>query len=105
MPVSEVYSQDRAIAEFFTQTSSSRAACETKALELVGGRVVPVKVQGVCNYSVYAGPELNYVVQFRLKSLKLDQKTVNLAREIYGDWAPNSMGHSEKMTKLKRKRY
>lgn len=93
MPVSEVYSLDHAIAEFFTLTCATRSACESKALELVGGRVVPVEVQGVCSYSVYAGPELNYVVQFRLKSLKLDQRTVNLAREIYGDLAPSTQFH------------
>lgn len=49
---------------------------------------MPVKVQGVCSYSVYAGPDLEFVVQFRLKSLELKTETATLARKIYGEWAP-----------------
>jgi hypothetical protein len=51
------YSLDIAIAEFFSQTSATREACDIKAKDLVGGQVVPVTVQGDCSYSVYAGPE------------------------------------------------
>lgn len=94
MAVSEEYSQDGAIAEFFTQTSTTRSACDTKAVELTRGKVVvPVVVQGVCSYSVYAGPELEFVVQFRLKSLKLEPETANLARVIYGSLAPSVEFH------------
>ena len=78
------YSLDIAIAEFFSQTSVTREACDTKAKDLVGGRVVPVIVQGNCSYSVYAGPEFELVVQFRLESLMLKSEIVTLAREIYG---------------------
>ena len=66
MSGSEEYSRDAAIAEFFDQTRTTRASCDSKALELVGGNVVPVDVQGVCSYTVYTGPQLKYVVQFRL---------------------------------------
>jgi hypothetical protein len=38
------YSLDIAIAEFFSQTSASRKACDTKAKDLIGGEVVPVTV-------------------------------------------------------------
>ncbi|KAF2494029.1 hypothetical protein BU16DRAFT_590927 [Lophium mytilinum] len=79
----EEYSRDAAIAEFFNQTCATRASCDNKALKLVGGKVVPVEVQGVCSYTVYAGPQLKYVVQFRLNSLKLDTKTATLATEVY----------------------
>jgi hypothetical protein len=92
MPVSKEYSHDHAIAEFFTQTCTTRSACESKALELVGGKVV-VEVQGVCSYSVYADPELQHVVQFRLESLKLDPKTATLARQVYGSLAPSVQFH------------
>lgn len=47
-----------------------------------------VAVQGNCSYSVYAGPSLEYVVQFRLKSLLLDMEVASLAREVYGPFAP-----------------
>lgn len=51
------YALDIAIAEFFSQTSATREVCDTKAKDLVGGKVVPVTVQGNCSYSVYAGFE------------------------------------------------
>jgi hypothetical protein len=89
------YSLDVAIAEFFSQTSASREACDTKAKDLVGGKVVPVTVQGNCSYSVYAGPEFEFVVQFRLKSLMLKSEIVALAREIYGSLAPNASFHGQ----------
>lgn len=89
------YSLDIAIAEFFLQTSTTREACDTKAKDLAGGKVVPVTVQGNCSYSVYAGPEFEFVVQFRLKSLMLKSEIVTLAREIYGFLAPNASFHGQ----------
>lgn len=93
-PYSE-YSLDNTIAEFFSQTSATREACDSKAKDLVGGEVVPVTVQGNCSYSVYAGPELEFVVQFRLKSLMLRSEVVALAREIYGSLAPIASFHGQ----------
>lgn len=84
------YSLDIVIAEFFLQTSVTREACDIKAKDLLGSEVVPVAIQGNCSYSVYAGPELEFVVQFRLKSLILGSETAVLAREIYGTLAPNT---------------
>lgn len=83
------YDNDEAIADFFaTKTSVARSACDDRAKELVRGSVTPVEGQGNCSYSVYAGPDLEYVVQFRLKSLKLKTETTALARKIYGTLAP-----------------
>lgn len=89
------YSLDVAIAEFFSQTSATRKACDTKAKHLVGGKVVPVTVQGNCSYSVYAGPEFEFVIQFRLKSLMLELEIVALAREIYSSLAPNALFYGQ----------
>lgn len=89
------YSLDDTIAVFFSQTSASRELCDTKAKDLVGGDVVPVTVQGNCSYSVYAGPEFEFFVQFRLKSLVLKSKIVTLAREIYSSLAPNASFHRQ----------
>jgi hypothetical protein len=83
------YSQETAITSFFTQTSTTRHACDTKAADLVGGEVIPVPIQGNCSYTVYAGPESEFVIQFRLKSLVLELETASLAREIYGGLAPS----------------
>ncbi|KAK3339417.1 hypothetical protein B0H65DRAFT_511635 [Neurospora tetraspora] len=87
--VASNYFVDSEIDAFFTKTSASREACNGKARELVGdGDVVPVDVQGVCSYTVYAGPELEYVVQFRLESLALKAEISSLATDIYGSLVP-----------------
>lgn len=70
----EEYSAAAETEAFFTKTSATRAACDTRAIELAGGSAVPIDVQGACSYSVYAGPELEYVVQFRLGSFALGTK-------------------------------
>ncbi|AEO54507.1 hypothetical protein MYCTH_2115324 [Thermothelomyces thermophilus ATCC 42464] len=85
------YSEYSAVVEidaFFQKTSATRSGCDARARELTGGKVVPVEVQGVCSYSVYAGPELEYVVQFRLESLALKTEVTSLATEIYGSLVP-----------------
>ncbi|PYH34414.1 uncharacterized protein BO87DRAFT_358247 [Aspergillus neoniger CBS 115656] len=82
------YSVDQAIASFFERTTATRSACDAFAREHLGGEIVPVAVQGVCSYTVYAGPNDEFVVQFRLKSSRLSMETVNLARAIYGEFAP-----------------
>ncbi|KAJ4322003.1 hypothetical protein N0V84_005051 [Fusarium piperis] len=82
------YSVDSEIEAFFKKTSATRAACDARARELAGENVVPVDVQGVCSYSVYAGPELEYVVQFRLESLALKTGVTSLAAQVYGSLTP-----------------
>lgn len=82
------YSADQEIAHFFEQTSAARLACDAYAKEHLGGDVIPVAVQGVCSYTVYAGHNSEFVAQFRLKSLKLRMETMNLARTIYGNFVP-----------------
>ena len=52
-------------------------------------------VQGDYSYSVYAGPETKFVVQFRLKSSMLKSEIVTLAQEIYGFLAPNASFHGQ----------
>ncbi|KAH6839417.1 hypothetical protein B0I37DRAFT_233732 [Chaetomium sp. MPI-CAGE-AT-0009] len=83
------YTVDDEIAVFFSKTAVPRNTCDGLAMDLVGGdQVVPVAVQGVCSYTVYAGQNLGYVVQFRLRSLGLKSETAALARRIFGTLAP-----------------
>ncbi|KAK3402311.1 hypothetical protein B0T20DRAFT_346108 [Sordaria brevicollis] len=83
------YSVDSEIDAFFTKTSATREACDARARELVGhDNVVPVEVQGVCSYTIYAGSDLEFVVQFRLKSLELKTEITSLATEVYGSLVP-----------------
>ncbi|KZF19139.1 hypothetical protein L228DRAFT_241817 [Xylona heveae TC161] len=91
------YSLKAAIDEFFSQTSATREACDSMAKNLVGGKgkPVPIAVQGNCSYTVYAGPELEFVVQFRLDSLKLDSEISILASKLYGSLVPNISFHGE----------
>ncbi|KAI3317841.1 hypothetical protein HD806DRAFT_540847 [Xylariaceae sp. AK1471] len=83
------YSLDSEIEAFFKKTSAIQATCDDRAKELAGGDVIPVKVQGACSYTVYAGPSQEYVVQFRLASLALKTEVAALAIEIYGSLAPS----------------
>jgi len=78
------YSISSEIEAFFNKTSATLAACDAREKELAGGSVVPVEVQGVCSCSVYAGPELECVVQFRLEALALKTEITSLATEVYG---------------------
>lgn len=78
------------ILAFFTKTCVTRPECDARANELTGGsKAIPVDVQGNCSYSVYAGPDQEYVVQLRLESLELKDQISVLAREIYGQLAPS----------------
>ncbi|KAI0418735.1 hypothetical protein F5X98DRAFT_108991 [Xylaria grammica] len=87
-PDYQEYSADTEIVRFFGQTSATRSECDASAKQLVGGNVVPVAVQGACSYTVYAGQNQEFVVQFRLRSLTLNLETVTLARKIYGSLTP-----------------
>ena len=53
-----------------------------------GGCIVPAPIQLACSYTVYAGAQLMYVVQFRLESLAVKTELSSLATEIYGSFAP-----------------
>ncbi|OQE28130.1 hypothetical protein PENFLA_c005G08840 [Penicillium flavigenum] len=55
------YSVDEEILYFFRKTSATQSSCDDYAQELVGGSVVPVTVQGVCSYTVYAGPNHEFL--------------------------------------------
>ncbi|PYH97125.1 hypothetical protein BO71DRAFT_468851 [Aspergillus ellipticus CBS 707.79] len=83
------YSVAEEIDHFFEQTTTTRSACDKYAIDHLGDQVIPVAVQGVCSYTVYAGPNADFVVQFRLKSLQLKMDTADLAESIYGQFAPN----------------
>lgn len=83
------YNVEEEIAAFFEKTTATRSACDTYARDHFGGDVTPVDVQGVCSYTVYAGPHAEVVVQYRLKSLALDMDTMNLVKAIYGTFTPD----------------
>ncbi|KAE8377383.1 hypothetical protein BDV26DRAFT_281897 [Aspergillus bertholletiae] len=59
----QVYSVDQEIADFSETTSTTRAACDRYVKEHFGGDVIPVAIQGVCSYTVYAGRRGGFVAQ------------------------------------------
>lgn len=103
------YNVEQEIADFFsTKTRVLRNSCDEFAKNLIvekstsGStststdtdtstvRLEIVPTQGVCSYTVYAGTSstLDWVVQFRLKSLALPMETMERARRVYGELVP-----------------
>lgn len=110
------YNVEQEIADFFsTKTRVSRTSCDEFAKKLFlennthtntststststntsTVRLEIVPTQGVCSYTVYAGSSnsnnnstLDWVVQFRLKSLALPLETMERARRVYGGLVP-----------------
>lgn len=79
--------------EVFAIASKTQLTCHNKAVELVGGNVDPVQIQGICSYSVYAGHEREFVVQFRPQSLPLSTESALLAQRVYGNLVPSVQCH------------
>lgn len=105
------YNVEQEICDFFsTKTRVLRNSCDEFAKKLIVEkstntstdtntststntvRLEIVPTQGVCSYTVYAGTSnsntLDWVVQFRLKSLALPMETMERARRIYGGLVP-----------------
>lgn len=61
MALCEEYAVDDEIAAFFRKTTATKTECEARARQLTGSdRVLPITIQGVCSYSVYAGDHLEF---------------------------------------------
>ncbi|WVN91162.1 uncharacterized protein L203_106416 [Cryptococcus depauperatus CBS 7841] len=82
------YEVEQEIVAFFKKTTTTRSACDNYASERLGGYITSVDVQGVCSYTVYAGLDAEFVVQYRLKSLALNMDMMKLANAIYGTLTP-----------------
>ncbi|PWY96636.1 hypothetical protein BO94DRAFT_592531 [Aspergillus sclerotioniger CBS 115572] len=82
------YSIDQEIQNLFDQTTATRSACDTFAREQLGGDIVPVTIQGVCSYTVIAGPKGEFIAQFRLECFQLNIDIMKLAETIYGNLVP-----------------
>lgn len=101
------YNVEQEIADFFsTKTRVTRNSCDEFAKKLIvekstntdtitdtsTAQLEIVPTQGVCSYTVYAGTSnsstLDWVVQFRLKSLALPMETMERARRVYGGLVP-----------------
>jgi hypothetical protein len=79
------YSLEDTINQFFSGRAVTRDECDQTATELANEAVKPVPLQGAFSYTVATGKLL---VQFRDPQSLLDTRTIDLAREIYGNIVP-----------------
>ncbi|KAI9764296.1 MAG: hypothetical protein M1840_008587 [Geoglossum simile] len=80
-----LYSEDNAIRTFFDSLPTvTQQQCNDFAASLAGNPTIPVPIQGAFSYTVQAGAEQAYIVQFRTQNSALDLKTLARAREIHG---------------------
>jgi hypothetical protein len=82
------YRVEQEVINFSKKATTTRSACDAFAKELIGCNMALVDVQEVCSYTVYAGSDQEFVVQFRLRSLALNLETIALAQKIHGDLVP-----------------
>ncbi|KAI2786220.1 hypothetical protein POX_g08602 [Penicillium oxalicum] len=82
-----VYSLDSAIRNFFsTNTTVTRQQCDDFAVSRAGGVSTALQMQGVCSYTVTAGPEKSRLFQFRDEDSPIDIHNIRLARVIHSEF-------------------
>jgi hypothetical protein len=78
------YSLDSAIDEFFdSSTTVTRQQCDEFAISRAGGVSTALQMQGVCSYTVTAGPNKSKLFQFRDKDSTIDMDNIVLAKAIH----------------------
>ncbi|KAF9890789.1 hypothetical protein FE257_005359 [Aspergillus nanangensis] len=96
-----LYSPDGAINEFFnSSTSVTRQQCDEFAISRAGGEPTALQVQGVCSYTMIAGPNKSKLFQFRDENSILDMENLFLAKAIHPEFVASckylgSMGDSQ----------
>lgn len=82
-----VYSHDSAIDEFFSSsTTVTRQQCDEFAISRAGGVSSALQMQGVCSYTVTAGPNKTKLFQFRDEDSTIDMGNLILAKEIHPEF-------------------
>lgn len=82
-----VYSLDLAINDFFnSSTSATRQQCDEFAISRAGGVSTPLQMQGVCSYTVTAGPNRAKILQFREEDSIIDMANISLAKAVHPEF-------------------
>ncbi|OOQ84384.1 hypothetical protein PEBR_30716 [Penicillium brasilianum] len=95
-----LYSPDGAIDEFFnSNTTVTRQQCDEFAISHAGGVSTALQMQGVCSYTVAAGPKKSKVFQFRDENSTIDMGKISLAKAIHPEFVASckylgTMGNS-----------
>ncbi|KAJ5382560.1 hypothetical protein N7517_000471 [Penicillium concentricum] len=76
-----VYRHDDAINDFFkSNTTVTRQQCDDFAIARAGD------VQGVCSYTVTAGPNKSKLFQFREADSTIDMRNISLAKAVHSEF-------------------
>ncbi|KAJ5741046.1 hypothetical protein N7493_000918 [Penicillium malachiteum] len=82
-----LYNPDSAINEFFnSNTTVTRYQCDEFAVSRAGGVSNALQMQGVCSYTVTAGPNKSKVFQFRDENSIIDMGNITLAKKIHPEF-------------------
>ena len=85
-----LYSPDGAIDEFFnSNTTVTRQQCDEFTISRAGGISSALQMQGVCSYTMTAGPNKTKLFQFRDKNSTIDIGNIIIAKAIYPEFVTN----------------
>jgi hypothetical protein len=85
-----LYSPDGAIDEFFnSNTTVTRQQCDEFAISRAGGVSSALQMQGVCSYTVTAGPNNTKLFQFRDEKSTIDMSNIIIAKAIHPEFVTN----------------
>lgn len=81
------YKPNSAIDEFFnSNTTVARQQYDDFAISRAGGVSTALQLQGVCSYTVTAGPNKTKLFQFRDENSPIDISNVTLAKAIHPEF-------------------
>ncbi|KAI1909215.1 hypothetical protein LOZ65_006560 [Ophidiomyces ophidiicola] len=81
------YSLDSAIERFFDlNTTVTRQQCDEFATSHAGGVSTALGMQGVCSYTVTAGPNNSKLFQFRDENSIIDMGNITLAQKVHPEF-------------------
>ncbi|CDM28714.1 hypothetical protein DTO013E5_860 [Penicillium roqueforti] len=82
-----VYGLESAINAFFSSsTTTTRQQCDDFAIARAGGVSTPLQMQGVCSYTVTAGPDKSRIFQFRCEDSTIDIGNISLAKAVHPEF-------------------
>ncbi|KAJ5256718.1 hypothetical protein N7478_012822 [Penicillium angulare] len=82
-----LYSPDGAIDELFnSSTSVTRQQCDKHATARAGCEPTALQMQGMCSYTVTAGPNKSKLFQFRDEHSTIDMGNISLAKAIHPEF-------------------
>ncbi|KAJ5927857.1 hypothetical protein N7466_006813 [Penicillium verhagenii] len=87
MTTHNLYTTDGAIEDFFNSNPAvTRQQCDEFAISHAGGVSTALQMQGVCSYTVTAGPNASKLFQFRDENSTIDMRNIGLAKAIHSEF-------------------